>query len=814
MSQFVRDVRFAARSLARQPAMALLAILAFSLGIGLVTTMFSITDGALRDLPFERADRLMHLERNNLAQDIQSMEVTYHDLLEWREAQRDDQSSFESLAAFYQGTINLSGDGEEPTRYNGAFMTDNAFDVLRAKAALGRTFAPGDDGPGPDAVVVLGWRLWQARFGGRPDILGRTIRVNGTPREVIGVMPEGFLFPIREEIWTTLPYDPARLRRGGGETLEVYGRLRDGVTVDQAAADLSRIAARIAAQHPDTNEGIGSVVKPYTEEYIDSEPRTLLFLMLGATFGVLLIACANVANLLLSRAAAKGKEVAVRSALGAGRWRVMQQMIAEALVLATAGAVLGVVLAWLSVGAFNRAIAPTDPPFWIDIRLDGAAFAVVAVATLLAGLAAGLAPALQATGNRINEILKDDSRGASSLRLGRLSRALVVAQVAVSCVLLVLTGLMIKSVTRLEGADFGIEKERVFSARVALFEQDYPDRAARQRFLDEVGQRLAALPGVEAVALADSMPVTGSGNERFRLEGKEYRGENDRPDAHVAAVSPSFFATVGSHLVAGRDFTAGDRDGSLPVVIVNQSFARKYFGAAEPLGKRLGIDGPNEPGVDPPTLWATVVGVVPDLYMDGTDNEEPEGMYVPLAQHDRSFVSLLARTRGEPLALARPVRALVTSVDPNQPLYFVRSLAEAIRQQTWFYRVFGTLFMVFGGVALLLAAVGLYGVMSFSVGRRRQEVGVRMALGAEARQVVRLIFRQGARQVAIGLGIGLAIAPLPSHFLRMVLFGVSPWDVSTFALIVAVLALTGAAACLVPARRAAAISPLVALRGR
>jgi predicted permease len=810
MSHFLRELRFGARSLTRQPAMALLAVLAFSLGIGLVTTMFSITAGALRDLPFERGDRLMHLERNNLAKDIKSMEVTYHDLLDWREAQ----GSFEGLAAFYQGTINLSGDGEEPTRYNGAFMTDNAFALLRAKPALGRTFAPGDDGPGTDRVVVIGWKLWQARFGGRPDIVGKTIRVNGTPREVIGVMPERFLFPIREEIWATLPHDPAKLRRGQGTTLEVFGRLKDGVSSDQAAADLERIAARIADQHPDTNQGIGSVVQPYTSEYVSQEIRTLLYLMLGATCGVLLIACANVANLLLSRAAGKGKEVAVRSALGAGRWRVMQRMIAEALVLAATGALLGVGLAWAGVAAFNRAIAPTDPPFWIDIRMDATALAVVAAATLLAGLAAGLGPALQATGNRITEILKDESRGASSLRLGRLSRSLVVAQVAVSCVLLVLTGLMVKSVTRLEGADFGIQKDKVFSARVALFEQDYPDRAARQRFLDEVAQRLAALPSVESAALGDSMPVTGSGGERFRLEGKEYKNENDRPDAHLAAVTPAYFATLGSHLVAGRDFTAGDRDGSQPVVIVNQSFAKRYFGAAAPLGKRIGIDGPAEEGTEPPVLWATVVGVVPDLYMDGTDNEDPEGMYVPLAQHDRSFMSLLARTQGAPMSLARPVREMVHGIDANQPLYFVRTLGEAINQQTWFYRVFGSLFMIFGAVALLLAAVGLYGVMSFSVGRRRQEVGVRMALGAEATQVVKLIFRQGARQVLIGLGIGLAIAPLLSSFLRMVLFGVSPWDPLTFALIVTTLALTGAAACLIPARKAAGVSPVVALRGQ
>jgi predicted permease len=395
----------------------------------------------------------------------------------------------------------------------------------------------------------------------------------------------------------------------------------------------------------------------------------------------------------------------------------------------------------------------------------------------------------------------------------------VVAQVAVSCVLLVLTGLMVKSVTRLEGADFGIEKDKVFSARVALFEQDYPDRAARQRFLDEVGQRLAALPGVQATALGDSMPVTGSGGERFRLEGKEYRNANDRPEAHLAVVSPSYFAALGSHLVTGRDFTAGDRDASPPVVIVNQSFARRYFGAKSPLGKRLGIDGPAEEGAEPPLLWATVVGVVPDLYMDGVNDKDPEGMYVPLAQHDRSFVSLIARTAGDPMALARPVRAMVHGIDPNQPLYFVRTLREAIDQQTWFYRVFGTLFMVFGGVALLLAAVGLYGVMSFSVGRRRQEVGVRMALGAEATQVVRLIFRQGARQVLIGLGIGLAIAPLLSHFLRMALFGVSPWDPPRPSrLIVTVLAFSpGAGGCVSGAgggRAAGGVAGWVALRGQ
>ncbi len=805
MSHLAKDLRFAARSLAKQPGLAIISILAFALGIGLTTTMFSIVDGALRDLPFERADRLMHLERNNLSQDIDSMEVPIHDLLDWRAAQ----TSFEGLAAFYNGTINIATDGEPPERYDGGFMTANAFDLLGAKPAHGRGFLPGEDQPGAEPVVILGWNLWQTRFGGKADIVGRAIRVNGRPRQVIGVMPEGFLFPINQQIWTTLPHDPAQLERGEGETLEVYGRLKDGVTVKQARAELAGIAAQLAQEYPDTNKGVSSVIKPYTDEYIGKEPAALLYLMLGAVFGVLVIACANVANLLLSRAVMRSKEVAVRSALGANRRRVIVQMITEALVLASVGAVIGVALAAFGIGAFNRAIAPTDPPFWIDIRIDWTVLAFVAGTTLVASVLAGLAPALQATGNKVNEILKDESRGSSSLRLGKLSRGLVVTEIAVSCVLLVLTGLMTKSVTQLSRTDFGIDKEHVFTARVALFEQDYPDAAARRRFLDEVEERMAALPGVTAAALSDSLPVTGSDGGRLQIEGQDYATETDRPSANFAAVSPGYFDAVGTRLLGGRAFNAADRTDTLPVAIVNQSFVRRFFPNESPLGKRLGI----EPGEDQPTRWVTVVGVAPDLYMDGSDNEDPEGFYLPLAQNDRSFVSLLARTSGDPMALANPVRQLVISIDPNQPLYWVRTLGEAIRLETWFYTVFGTLFMVFGAVALFLAAVGLYGVMAFSVSRRTQEVGIRMALGAQAPQVLQMIFRQGAFQLLVGLGIGLAIAPLLSKFLRFVLFQVSPWDPSIFALIVAVLSVTGAAACMVPAQRAARVSPMVALRG-
>ncbi len=534
----------------------------------------------------------------------------------------------------------------------------------------------------------------------------------------------------------------------------------------------------------------------------------MLTIMLGAVIGVLAIACANVANLLLARAVIRGKEVAIRSAMGAGRRQVIQQMVAEAFVLAAVGALLGIGFASLGIDAFNKAIQVSEPPSWIDIRLNGTVLLFAFAMTLLSSLLAGAIPALQASGQRVNEILKDESRGSSSLRLGRLSRTLVVAEIAVSCVLMVLTGLMVKSVAQLKNADFGVDQQQVFTARVALFAKDYPDVASRLRFLEEAQRRLAALPGVKAVAITDSLPVSGSNRDRFRLEGQEYADDQDQPYAAQAVASPGLFAALGSRMLAGRDFDTSDRADSVPVVIVNEPFARKYFPNESPIGKRLGLRA-GETG--PTDRWATIVGVAPDLWMSGNDHKDPEGFYLPIAQSDRSFMSLVARVEGDPTTLTRPVQSMVSSIDPNQPIYFVRSLEQSVARSTWFYSVFGTLFMIFGAAALFLASVGLYGVMAFSVSRRTQEVGIRMALGAEGPRVLGMILRQGAWQVGIGLMIGLAIAPLLSQGLALFFFEVSPHDPLIFLGIAAVLALVGLTASLVPALRASRVSPMVAL---
>jgi len=804
MESILKDIRYGGRMLLKHPGLTAIAVLALTLGIGLTTTMFSIVYGALyRGLPFEDAHSLMHLERSNLSRDIESMEVTIHDFVDWRE----QQTSFEGLAAYYEGTVNVSGTEARPDRYDGAFISANAFGLLRARPALGRTFRPGEDAPGAEPTIILGHAAWRDRYGADPSVIGRTIRVNGEQATVIGVMPEGFAFPTSQEVWVPLRMDPLQLERGEGQTLEVFGRLKEGSSIDQAHAELAAIARRLELEYPETNEGVGPVIKPFTEEYIGEEPTALLHTMLAAVFGVLLIACANVANLLLARATVRGREVAIRSALGADRLRVIIQLLTETAVLAAVGGALGLAVGWVGVELFNRSIVDTNPPFWIDIRIDPIAVAFVIALVFVSSLVAGLIPALQASGGRVGEILKDESRGSSSMRIGRFSKALVVAEIALSFGLLVAAGLTIKSVVKLKNIDYGFAMDDIFTARVGLFESDYPDDASRARFFEELRERLASKPGVRAAALTTSLPGPGSWGTRFGIEGEVYDRDQDYPVARWAVITPGFFETFDVELLRGRDFTVQDDADALPVAIVNESFAAKFFPDSDPLGRRFRM-GASESEAP----WLTVVGVAPDMYMSGPDNEQPEGFYVPVPQNTQRFMSIALRADGPPMALAPVVRDEVIAIDENLPIYWVRTLSDAIRAGTWFYIVFGTLFMVFGAVALLLAAIGLYGVMAFSVSRRTKEVGVRMALGAETGHVLKMVLKQGMFQLAFGVVLGLGLGALLSFALRIILFDVEPLDPTIFAAIVVVLVGTGMLATLLPARRATRVDPIIALR--
>ncbi|MGD2114042.1 MAG: ABC transporter permease [Acidobacteriota bacterium] len=809
MEELIRTVRLSSRSLRRNPALSAVSILALTLGIGLTTTMYSIVRGALRDLPFEEADRLMHLERNNPSEGIDSMEVTLHDFLDWRE----QQSSFEALAAFYSGTANLAGTEGRPERYDGAFITANAFELLGVQAALGRTLRPEEEGAGAAAVVVLGHEVWQNRFRGDPDVVGRSVRINGEPTTVIGVMPEGFRFPVLQDLWLPLRLDPATLERGEGETLEVFGRLGDDVTLERARTEMSAIAGRLAEVYPETNEGVGAVVKPYTLEFVGEEAVGLLYTFLVGVLGVLLIACANVANLLLARSALRSREVAVRSALGAGRLRVILGVLSEALVLAVAGAVFGLALAAAGTEIFDRVIQATDPPYWIHFGIDLRVGLFVAGLTAAATLLSGLLPALQASGSRAGEVLKDETRGASSFRLGRLARGLVVAEIAISCGLLVVTGLMVKSVIQLRTVDYGFPIDGVFTARIGLFESEYPTPEARVRFFEGLRERLEEQPGVEAAGLTTALPVGGTGRTRFALGGEAYADGEDLPLSRRVALTPGAFEAFRVGPLSGRSFDAHDRRDGRPVALVNRPFAERFFPGEDPVGRRIRLgDRPDGEEGEEAEPWRTIVGVVPDMVLGGPQDEDREGIYIPLSQSDDRFVSLAVRTRGEPMALTPAVREAVAAFDPDLPIYWVRPMTEVADQQMWFLDIFSTLFAVFGVSGLFLAVVGLYGVMAFSVQRRTHEVGIRMAMGAGARDILRLVLGQGAFQLGVGVVLGLGLALLLGRALRIMLFRVEPWDPWIFTTIVAVLLTAGLAAALLPARRAATIDPAVALR--
>lgn len=804
MHAVFRDARYGVRSLRHSPGLTTVAVFALTLGIGLTTTLFSIVYGVLlKGLPYPGGDRILVVSRTNPSRNIRQQPLPIQDFRDYRAQQH----TFVDLGAYTSGTMNVSGP-EKAERFMGSWVTANTFGMLGVHPMLGRDFRAGEDAPTGEKVAMLAYRTWKQRYNGDPGILGRAVRVNGVPYTVVGVMPDGFAFPSSDALWLPLQTDAFATKRGEGQFVTVFGRLKEGVTTDQAAVDASTIAKRLASTYKESNEGYDAVVKGFVDSNLGPEPTRLLYTMLGAVFFVLLIACANVANLLLDRAAHRTKEVGIRTALGASRGAVIRQFLTEALVLCLTATVLGVGLAYWGIQAFNRAIADTQPPFFIDIRLHLPVLVFSVGVAVLASLVSGAIPAYQSARADINEILKDESRGASSFRIGRISKSLVVFEIALSCGLLVAAGLMIKSVARTRTMDHGFPTNNVFTARVG-FPASYTDTTRQRQFFAALAQRVSAIPGVESAAISSGIPGAdqGMGYSPLALEGKTYTRDRDYPMARTLAVMPSFFATLRIPLVEGRLFTPSDREGTLPVAVVTRAFAKKFFPNADPIGRRvrLGTSTSTQP-------WVTIVGVIGDVYGGDQDQPHAAGVFQPFAQAHSSFASITARTAGAPLAITPDVRALAAELDPDIPLYWIYSLDETLARPLWFVRVFGTMFMIFGFVALFLASVGLYAVMSFSVSRRTREVGIRMALGASGARVVRMIFRQGLLQLVAGIAIGLALAAGVSQLLTVVLFDVQPRDPVIFGSVATVLTAVGLLACLVPARRATAVDPLVALR--
>jgi predicted permease len=794
------DLRLAARTLRRSPASAAIAAFALGLGIGLSTLVFSIVQGAmLRGLPLPQPEEIVSLER--LVSNRGVMWPTVHDIAAWREGSR----AFESIGAYATRLVNLSfaSADDAPEQVRGAAVSHEVLELLGVRPVAGRLFTPEDDVEGAPPVVIIGWELWRRRFDGAASAIGSTIRTNGVESVIIGVLPEGFGFPESQRLWLPLREDARRYDWASAPSMQATGRLRDGVPIERAKAELDAIFARIALEHPDSHEGSTVRLRSFTE--FGSQDRAMLYVMMAAVLAVLAIACVNVANLLIGRAIVRTREVGIRTALGASRWRVALPFLAESIVLALAGAAFGVVVALVGLRIFNGAIQLQDPPFWIRFVIDGQTMAFVAFACGLCALLAGVVPALQAARLSLTDTLRDESRGTSSFRLGRLSRWLVIGEIALSMGLLVAAGLLVRSVLHLDTLDVGVPADEVLTARVSLLGDRWSDTEAQLRFSSELLPRIAALPSARAAAFSSTLPGVGGGWSRLEIDGEP---PTDGPSQIVAAnpiVSTGYFELFEAPPVRGRDFAITDNAGAEPVTIVNEAFERRYFDERGALGRRIRIAAPD-------AQWLTVVGVVPDLLESGSQNERPEAYYRPLTQQPIRSLTMSVRAVGDPLMLVPQLRERVHALDPDLPLSNIATLRTMVKNASFRIGIFGGLFASFGAAALLLASVGLYGVMSFSVGQRRREMGVRMAIGARPADVLRLVLGQGLRQVAIGLGIGIVLAILLARAIAVSLFQVGSSDPLTFIAIIIILLGVALVACGLPALRATRIDPIEAFR--
>lgn len=798
----LRDLRYGFRLLARNPGLALFAAVAIALGIGSTTTMFSISHGLLRDLPFHEPDRLIYVFRDRVARNRLNIRLNAHEFRNWREAQ----TTLEGLAGFADYDMDLAGTEGRPQRVAAAAVTANVFPALKVRPVLGRGFLPEDERPGAEPIAILGHQLWQERYGGDPAIAGRTIRLNGRQRTIVGVMPEDFRFPYEQALWIPLELDPSS-EPTGNRYISAFGRLREDVRLEAVRAEFAVLARHLELAYPESYEGTSTRVSIYREHIIEKEDALLMNIMVAVVAFVLLVACANVANLLLVRAASRDREVAIRAALGASRKALITQTLAEALAIAALGGTLGIGLAQLGVTFFNRALVDQIPFFWMRVAVDPTVLNFCFVLILAATLLAGLGPAIKATGVDMNEVLKDASRG-SSLRLSRFSRTLVVAEVALSCGLLTVAGLMVRGVLIQTASELEFATGSVLTARVQLRPADFPDPADIKRFHGELQERLEGRPEVLGAAIVSRPPGAGDyDTQRFQMEGESYERDQDLPWAAQVVIAGDFFRALDVQLLAGRGFSTVDHAESEPVAIINQRFARLYFPGQDPLGRRIKLGT-----LDSESPWRTIVGVAPNLAMAGRRTRGSEGIYLPFSQNTRRAMSVLLRTAGDPLALAPVVRDEVAAIDPNLPVYEVDSLARLISENTAPERTFAVLFLIFGLAGLVLATVGLYGVMAFLARRRTREIGIRMALGADARRILWLMARSGLIQLTLGLAIGVALAALLAPAMREILFDANPWDWKIYTLIALVLAATGVAASLVPALRASRVDPMETLR--
>jgi putative ABC transport system permease protein len=799
-----QDLRLAVRSVTANPWFSSAVIAILACGIGINTTVFSLVNAVLfKPLPIPGGARLVTVASQRRGTDNQ-FPLSFPDYLDLRDQNR----TFDALQALSQSPATLSDTGIPPQRYRHAHVTTGLFDLLQTHPVLGRNFRADDGQPGAAPVVLISYDVWRTRYGLAPGVVGRAVRVNETLSTIIGVMPAGFMFPSHEEVWTPLvPSDSERIDRGARSLLAI-GLVKPGASAADVRLDLDAIMTRAASSHPDTNKDITTRVLTFNERYNGGQIRLVFLLMLGAVGCVLLIACANVANMLLSRALGRMREVAIRAALGASRWRIVRQLLVESLLLSALGGLAGLGIAAAGVRAFSAAVANVPgKPYWIDFSIDYLVLAYCAALCLGSAVVFGLSPAIRSARADVNGLIKDGRRTAGGRQTSRLSSALVVVQFALAVVLLAAGGLFVRGWFASQTINAFVPADRILATEIELPSTRYPDADSRQRFWDALLDRVAVVPGVSRAALTSSLPGLGVDTRHLELETTTGQRPEDRPRVGRLAVTPDYLELIGVSLTQGRAFDGRDGRPGGEVAIVASDFAARFWPHQDPLGRRFRFNEDTHPGP-----WLTVVGVA------GVVNQDPQAqvsspvVYVPQRQEPSAVMQLLLRSAGAPSDLSAPLRREVQALDQDLPLVDVQTVRGRLDRAWWFLQVFGTVFLVFAAVALLMSVVGIYAVVAQNTSRRTREIGIRMALGATASRVLRLVLTRGAMLLAAGMVVGLVAAFALTRLMTSLLFAVSASDPVVFAVVPGILCGAGLAACWIPARRAASLHPAKALR--
>jgi putative ABC transport system permease protein len=801
------DLRFAIRTLRRNAGFAAVVLLTLALGIGANAAIFSVVNAVvLRSLPYPNGDRLVVVRGNLHRAGVEDIPASAGEYVDYRDRSR----AFDEIAAYDTTGFNLTGGGE-PERVDGALVSGNFFAALGTGPEIGRPFRRDDERPGRNAVAVIGHALWTRRFGGDPAFVGRSVSIDGRAVEVVGVMPRGFRFPDETtELWKPILLDAEALSADnrGSHGFTIVARLKPDVSIDRARGDLDRVAAAFVPQFPlNYRAGFSTVVRRLQDEIVGDTSRAL-FVLFGAVLLVLLIACANVANLLLARAASRRKEIALRTALGASRARLVRQLLTESVIVACAGGALGLVLATWGVDALV-AVAPDSIPRLREVGVDARVVAFAAIVSLATGVLFGLVPAIKASRLPLNDALKDGGRTAAAHGIG--GRLLVVSEIALSIVLLVAAGLLIRSFARLQDVQPGFAADRLLTLRVSLPPSRYTTFEKGDAFFDDLFARLRASAGVRGVAAINALPFSGFGGSRsFQIEGRVAARPEDATEEQLRIVTDGYFRVMGIPVLSGREFAPGDSLRVRRVAVVNDAFARKHFPAGDALGKRIAFQS------DAP-VWYEIVGVAGNIKHRGLDAGDRPELYVPYRQPLFTGwtvrpMYVVVRTGIDPLEAVSAVRRELARVDPEQPLSDVRTMAERIDRSLTPRRFNATLLALFAALALTLAAVGIYGLVGYSVTERTHEIGVRLALGATRRDVVTMVLRQGMTMAILGAALGVVASFAVVRVIAGLLFGVSPGDPATFTAIPLLLLAVALAACYVPARRATQVDPMLALR--